>query len=451
MAAGGNRIFCVRDGRNVRGPVLYWMSRDQRVNGNHALAYASSEALARQVSLIIAFCLSDNFPGATLRAYHFMLEGLRELAVSCERLRIPFFLLRGDPAKELPRFVNDRDVALLVGDFDPLRVKRAWQKSVAEEVSVPFVEIDAHNIVPCRIISDKQEYSAATFRRKITPLLPKFMGDLPEQEPHPFSYDSDLPRIDWQAIEDSLAIDRTVSALNNPEPGAKAAWRTLRGFIDNGLHRYDAESNDPNANAVSGLSPYLHFGQISAGDVAFAVSEAREAGEDNIAAFLEQLIVRRELSDNFCFYRQDYDSLSAAHPWAKKTLDEHRADPREYIYSPDQFEFADTHDPLWNAAQTSLFKRGFLHGYMRMYWAKKILEWSDSPEAALETAVRLNDRYALDGRDPNGYVGVMWSVAGIHDRAWSERPVFGKVRYMNDKGCRRKFDVDGYIRSAVND
>ena len=195
---------------------------------------------------------------------------------------------------------------------------------------------------------------------------------------------------------------------------------------------------------MSDLSPYLHFGQIAPQRVAREIQQA-DAPPEAKQAFLEELIVRRELSDNFCWYNPDYDKFSGFPEWAQKTLDQHRDDRREYLYSLEEFEQGRTHDALWNAAQLEMVLRGKMHGYLRMYWAKKILEWTASPEEALEIAIYLNDRYELDGRDPNGYVGVAWSIGGVHDRAWGERPVFGKIRYMNLSGCQRKFKVDQYI------
>ena len=203
--------------------------------------------------------------------------------------------------------------------------------------------------------------------------------------------------------------------------------------------------NDPNLNKLSNLSPHFHFGHISTQRVAYEIKKLDQFEVDK-EAFLEEMIVRRELAENFCEYENNYDFFEGFHPWAQKTLNEHRSDEREYIYSSDEFEESKTHDPLWNAAQNQMKYHGKMHGFMRMYWAKKILEWSDSPEKALQIAINLNDKYELDGRDPNGYTGIAWSIGGIHDRAWFERPVFGKIRYMNYNGCKRKFNVDNYIK-----
>lgn len=431
------------------GPIVYWMSRDQRVSDNWALLYAQQLAVERKVPLAVVFTLSDTFLGATLRQYGFMLRGLEQLAARLQELKIPFVLLRGNPPDELCRFVAEHSIGAVVTDFDPLRIKRSWRDAVSQAAAVACVEVDAHNIVPCRMASGKLEFGAYTLRPKLNRLLPEFLIDFPKPAPHPFAWQN-LPRSPFHEawsmdhVLDSLSVDRRVGELLTVETGEAAAHLHLREFITHGLQRYDDRRNDPTADGQSGLSPWLHFGQLSAQRVAFEV--ARAAGSTVSGdAFLEELIVRRELSDNFCWYNLHYDRLAGFPAWALKTTAEHRHDQRMYLYSRQRFEDAETHDPLWNAAQRQMVASGRMHGYLRMYWAKKILEWTASPEEALETAIYLNDRYQLDGRDPNGYAGIAWSIGGVHDRAWGARPVFGKIRYMNDKGCKRKFDVARYI------
>ncbi len=440
-----DRARLVKGGENVPGAVGYWMSRDQRAHDNWALLHAQKLALENRVPLIVLFCLAPEFIGASAAHYSFMLAGLRETARDCASLNIPFVLLTGDPSDEIPRAADDFWIAELVTDFDPLRVKRGWLETVASRIHVHLHEVDAHNIVPAFLASDKREYSAATIRRKIHRLLPSCLHDIPAPEFHPWELRQPPAPPDWDAAAALMNAASRPAPPAYPSPGPAAAHAALETFIAERLHRYDAESADPNADAVSGLSPYLHFGQLSAQRAALSVIGATEDGDANAAAFLEQLIVRRELSDNFCLYEPAYDTLDAAPDWARRTLDEHRDDPREYVYDYGVFEDAATHDPLWNAAQTELLATGTIHGYMRMYWAKKILEWTPDPETALDIALTLNDRHALDGRDPNGYVGVMWSIAGVHDRAWSERSVYGKIRYMSEGGCRRKFDAERYV------
>ena len=440
------RVKSLNNEQSIDGPVIYWMSRDQRVRHNWSLLFARHLSQESGQPLIVIFNLVPSYPEATLRHYDFMLKGLMEVEKKLGTLNIPFVVLFGNPASELPRCIENRKGGAVVADFSPLKIFRAWKKKVLEQISVPFYEVDAHNIVPCRSASDKLEFSARTIRPKIKNHLDTFLKGFPELKRQPEKRKTAVPPVDWKRLRETLRIDTTVTPVSWIDPGENAAQKMLKEFIEKRLNIYAEQRNDPNAHAVSNLSPYLHFGQISAQYVALEVQKSRvqQTCKD---AFLEELIVRRELADNYCLYNEQYDSLSGIHPWAKKTLDRHRNDTRDYLYALDDFEQAETHDPLWNAAQTELKKTGKMHGYLRMYWAKKILEWTPDPETAFDIALHLNDKYSLDGRDPNGFTGVAWSIGGVHDRAWFERPVFGKIRYMNYNGCVRKFNVDTYIKS----
>jgi deoxyribodipyrimidine photo-lyase len=229
--------------------------------------------------------------------------------------------------------------------------------------------------------------------------------------------------------------------------GEAAASMAAFDFVQQRLENYPNSRNNPLLGGQSGLSPYLHFGQLSPQRLAWMVSRS-DLPVETKETFLEELVVRRELADNFCYYEPAYDRIEGFPDWARKTLDQHRNDKRAYVYSLAELENGNTHEILWNACQQDLVQSGKLHGFLRMYWAKKILEWTPDPESALEYAITLNDRYSLDGRDPNGYTGIAWSLGGVHDRAWRERSVFGKVRYMNEAGCRRKFDVERYIKTV---
>ncbi|MBN1356311.1 deoxyribodipyrimidine photo-lyase [bacterium] len=422
------------------GPVVYWMSRDQRIDDNWSLLFARQMAAERKVPLHVLFCLAPFFKDATWRHYAFMIGGLREVETALSDRNIPFHLVRGDPDFRIPEFLDQIQAGACVTDFDPLRIKIEWKKQVTEPTDIPFYEVDAHNIVPCRVVSDKVEYAAFTLRKKLNRRLSEFLTVFPpfEKQDGHFRHDP----IDWDEIEKTLPADRSVPPVKQPQPGAAAAHRMLKNFLKTGLKQYETDRNDPNRDGQSNLSSYLHFGQISAQRIALEVQAADPTGS---FAFLEELIVRRELSDNCCLFNPDYDSVAGFPPWARKTLDAHRKDPREYVYSKNTFETARTHDPLWNAAQKQMTVTGKMHGYLRMYWAKKILEWSASPEEAFETALYLNDRYELDGRDPNGYAGCAWSIGGMHDRPWVNRPVFGMIRYMSLSGCRRKFDVNAFV------
>jgi deoxyribodipyrimidine photo-lyase len=426
------------------GPVLYWLSRDQRAQDNWALLAAQALALDRQAPLAVVFNLVPHFLQATYRHYDFMLRGLQETAARLAQHNIPFFLLQGEPAETVPAFLNRCRAGALVTDFDPLRLKRQWQDQVLKRIQIPCLAVDAHNIVPCWLASSKQEFAAYTLRPKIHRLLPDFLTDLPALVSHPHPWTKAVPAVDWSQAMAGVAADRSVPPVSWCPPGEDAAWERLQTFRRQGLTRYSQDRNDPTLAGLSNLSPYLHFGQIAPQRVAWEIRRA-DAPAEAKAAFLEELIVRRELSDNFCFYNPEYDKFSGFPEWAQKTLHQHRGDRRDFVYSLEEFEQGRTHDALWNAAQQEMVLRGKMHGYLRMYWAKKILEWTASPEEALEIAIYLNDRYELDGRDPNGYVGAAWSIGGVHDRAWGERPVFGKIRYMSLAGCRRKFKVEAYI------
>lgn len=435
-----NRSFHLNDKKYVKGSVVYWMQRDQRVNDNYALIHAFDLAENHNTFVSVVFNLCSGFTNAADAHYRFMLSGLEQLRAEFERLNIPFFLLYGNPADEIPAYVAASGAGCVVTDFMPLKIVNGWKSDVAARLNVPLVEVDAHNIVPCRIASPKKEYAAATFRPKIKRLLPEYLIDFPEIKPQ-----TAVPSVIAHGISFGDALVKYPSDVRLPfVSGEKCARAALESFIKERLTGYASKRNNPNNDAQSGLSPYFHFGQLSPQRAALSAM-ASDAPQEDKDAFLEELIVRRELADNYCFYNSDYDCVSGADNWALKTIDEHRRDVRQYIYDYETFCRAETHDDLWNAAQTEMMTTGKMHGYMRMYWAKKILEWTPDAETAFSWALLLNDTYSMDGRDPNGYVGVAWSIAGVHDRAWAERPVFGKIRYMNYNGCRSKFDVKAYI------
>lgn len=446
------------DGRRVRqlnavnfagGSVVYWMSRDQRVHDNWALLYAQKLAVESKVPLAVVFCLVPEYLGATIRQYGFMLDGLSEVQKDLESKAVPFFLETGDPASKLPTFLKRHKAGALVTDFNPLRVNRSWKNKVAAKIFIPFYEVDAHNIVPVWTASQKQEFAAYTIRPRITRLLQEFLVEFPGIKKHRYKWDGRVPAIDWKKARKSLKVDNSVSELDHIKAGSKAAIKMLHSFLAKKLDDYDEKRNLPTEDNQSNLSAHLHFGQIAPQRAALETLNFSQ-GSKSQEAFLEQLIIRRELADNFCYYSTDYDSYDGFPNWAKESLTQHRNDPREYIYTLKDLEAARTHDELWNAAQLEMVHTGKMHGYMRMYWAKKILEWIASPEEAMQIAVYLNDRYELDGRDPNGYAGIAWSIGGVHDRPWFEREVFGKVRFMSYNGCKRKFDIKAYV-NKIND
>ena len=441
MLVNPKRIRALKKESQAKGPVIYWMSRDQRVNDNWALLYAKELAQKHDSHLAVAFCLVPQFLGATSRQYRFLLQGLKEVEKNLQALNIPFFLLQGDPGKEMARLLSEMGAGALVSDFSPLRQSREWKSAVAGEIEIPFYEVDAHNIIPCWFASPKQEWAAYSFRPKVHRLLFEFLDEFPALQKSP---ERNSPSGNGAIENDWAAAQRKPQSRCGSEakwimPGEAAAMKQLGNFLEHKLAGYERDRNDPNKDGQSGLSPYLHFGQISAQRIALEVLKSmKDAG-----SFLEELIVRKELSDNYCYYNQHYDDMQGFPAWAKTSLSEHEKDRREYLYTLQELELARTHDDLWNAAQQEMLQTGKMHGYMRMYWAKKILEWTESPAAAQAAAIYQNDRYELDGRDPNGYAGIAWSLGGVHDRAWKERAIFGKVRYMNYNGAKQQIRCAG--------
>lgn len=448
------------------GPVLYWMNRDMRLEDNWALLRAQEVALEKKVPLLIVYNLDPHFLGGTRRQYDFKVSLLRELVTQAEKINISFSIVVGSHTeKEIVSLIETENIGYLVTDFSPLRIQRQWLEYIVTHVSIPCERVDAHNIVPVWIASQKQEVGARTLRPKLYKLLPEYLEQFPALIAHP--YQESKKSVDW-AILEQVSVDESVLPVEWITPSSKEAHNATRMFVTQTLPHYALDRNDPNKKAQSNLSPYLHYGVIAPARVALLALDAvalpidhvlhgiKNAAKvsliehlslkDHVASFLEELIVRRELSDNFCFYNPNYDIVEGFSGWAKQSLEKHRVDVREYVYSKNQFENAETHDDLWNAAQREMVRTGKMHGYMRMYWAKKILEWSSSPEEAMETAIALNDTYELDGRDPNGYAGIAWSIGGVHDRPWFDRPVFGLIRYMARSGCEKKFDVDAYIQ-----
>ncbi|KAG4067580.1 hypothetical protein HA402_005352 [Bradysia odoriphaga] len=427
--------------------IVYWMSRDARVQDNWAFLFAQKLALKNEVPLHICFSLVPKFLEATIRHYKFLLNGLKEVEGECSALNISFHLLIGTAATTIPKFVKDNGIGAVVCDFSPLRVPAQWVDDVLHKLPklVPLVQVDAHNIVPVWEASDKQEYAARTIRGKINKKLDHFLTGFPPVIRHPYDSDAKKVKIDWQTAFDSLEVDMTVDEVDWAKPGYSHGVEELEQFCNHRLKLFNEKRNDPLGNALSNLSPWFHFGQISVQRTILTVKKYKNLHPKSVDAFVEEAVVRRELSDNFCFFNKNYDSISGLSDWARQTLMDHKKDKREWIYTSEQLDSSQTHDDLWNSAQIQLRLEGKMHGFLRMYWAKKILEWTNTPEEALEIAIYLNDRYSLDGRDPNGYVGCMWSIGGIHDMGWKERAIFGKIRYMNYKGCERKFDVKAFV------
>lgn len=427
------------------GPVMYFMRRDQRVEHNWALLYAQEKALERQVPLLVLFNLEIIPERGNLRQYDFLFGGLKEVEQNLATLNIPFFLTIGKSGDTVPDFIKEHGVGELVMDFNPLHYALKRRDAVLKKISIYAVEVDARNIIPCWYATDKEEFAAYTFRPKVHRALTEFLTKIPAVKEHPYPHKKKTVKIDWDTLLASLPIDRTVLPAPYIISGSKAAQLQLKQFIAHTIESYDVARNDPTKNGVSGLSPYLHFGQISAQHVALVISNNTDIKKEAREAFLEELIVRRELADNYCLHNKNYDKVTGAHAWAQKTILEHKSDPREHVYTKHELETGLTHDNLWNAMQNQMVIEGKMHGWCRMYWGKKILEWTPDVQTAIDIALYLNDKYELDGLDPNGITGVMWSLCGVHDRAWNERPIFGKIRYMNYAGAKRKFDIKAYI------
>ncbi|SNS14153.1 Deoxyribodipyrimidine photo-lyase type II [Humidesulfovibrio mexicanus] len=433
------RARLIHDRPQTQGPVLYWMHREMRAADNWALLHARELADQRRQPLAVAFCLAREYPLAALPHFAFLLHGLRHTAQELEALGVPFILLRGEPGQAVAQYARDARIGLLVTDADPAKPKRAWLADLLSRLQCPAMEVDSRNVAPARRVSDKAEYMARTIRPKIQRLLPEFLDPFPALQRQSLPWPGPAPATDWDVL---LATFGPPPA--HFPPGEAAARQRLDAFLRQGLPRYADERNTPVSPASSGLSPYLHFGQLSAQRAALAAMAANAAPQAR-EAFLEQLIVRRELAENFCLHTPHYDTVEAFPAWARQTLARHRADARPFLASEAQLDAAATPDPLWNAAQRQLLATGHMHGWLRMYWAKQILFWSPDAETALARVLRLNDTLSLDGRDVNGYAGAAWSIGGVHDRPWPERPVFGTVRSMTFSGAARKFDVRAFV------
>ena len=424
--------------------VIYWMQRSQRALDNPALEVAVQVANLLRKPCVVFLAPMPFYPHANLRHYHFLGQGIPSIATGLKKRGIGF-VLRRYPDHHLLKFCGQARPALVVGDENPMRETEHWRQVVTAQLRVPFWTVDADVIVPSRLL-EKEQYGAYTARPRIRRLLPEFLQPVGNTSAKiawkaPRGLQSLSPDAD---LIEGWKLDRSVQPVSGISGGTEQALKRLKSFLGKGLTNYPADRNKPERDGTSRLSAYLHFGHIGPHTVALAVqkSKAPRAAKE---AFLEQLIVRRELAINFVRFNPDYDNFESGASWAHKSLAEHAGDPRK-IYSERQLEEAQTHDPLWNAAQRQMVMTGFMHNYVRMYWAKKILEWSKTPAHAYQMAVYLNDKYELDGRDPNGYAGIAWAIVGKHDRPWFERPIFGKLRYMSFNSTSRKFDSKRYIQ-----
>ena len=429
--------------------VVYWMQRAQRGIDNAALDTAVEAANALGKPVVVFFAPVPSYPRGNLRHYQFLAEGIPDIAAALAERNIGF-VLRRFPEHSLLRFCDEVNPALVIGDENSMREPEAWRATAAKNLKIPLWTVDADVIVPSKIL-EKAQYAAHIIRPRLQAHLKRFLvsSDNPranvawKRPKQPLAFD---PTSD---ITEGWPLDRSVSPVSNWHGGTTEAMRLLEDFVQRKLCGYATQRNKPESDHTSRLSPYLHFGHISPITVALAVEQAGAPNPDK-EAFLNQIITWRELAVNLVRFNPDYDSFECAEPWAHRTLGKHAQDPRPVLYTEPQLEHAETHDPLWNAAQMQMVNTGWMHNYVRMYWAKKILEWSRSPAEAHRAAVRLNDKYELDGRDPNGYAGIAWAIVGKFDRPWFERPIFGQIRYMSGESTGRKFDSKKYIHQNLS-
>jgi len=442
-----SRIQVLNDAEIANGRyVLYWMQQAQRADYNQALEYAIQLANRLGQGVLVAFGLMDDYPEANLRHYTFMLEGLQETHDTLARLGIKMVIQKGAPAEAALKL--GRNASLIVCDCGYLRHQKFWRNQVAHQAACRVVQVESDVIVPLRLVSDKAEYAAHTIRPKIHKHLADYLIDFKPTTVKKSSLNLNVKGIgidDIDATLQKMKIDHDVPPVTQFfKGGSSRARQIFKSFLHRRLVNYVDNRNQPQTDDISHMNPYLHFGQISPLFLALQIRHVDDGLQAARESFLEELIVRRELAMNFANYAPHYGSYKSLPNWARETLTDHRKDPREYVYTRRQLENAQTHDEYWNAAMREMRHTGFMHNYMRMYWGKKILEWCKTPEHAFRTTLAINNKYFLDGRDPNSYTGVAW-VYGVHDRAWFERPIFGKIRYMAASGLERKCDIKGYV------
>lgn len=428
--------------------VLYWMQEAQRASANPALALAIAEANARRLPVIAVFALMDDYPEANARHYAFMLQGLADATGGLAGRGVRLIVRRGAPDVVIPHLATR--AALVVTEIGHLRPQRLWRARIADAIDCAMIAVESAVVVPVHRASGKSEIGARTLRPKIMRLLDDHLA-APDETAATVAGDrlalaSDIDVADPARALAQLAVDPSVPPVRRFRGGETEARHRLERFVATGLADYIERRAEPADDGSSGLSPYLHFGHIAPAAIVRAV-RAADTPETARAAVIEQLVVRRELSFNLVAFTPGYDTYAAMPAWSRASLAAHAGDARLRL-AAERLEAADTPDPLWNAAMREMVHTGFLHNTMRMYWGKKILEWSADPETAFATALRLNNRYLLDGRDPNSYAGVGWCF-GLHDRPWPSRPIFGTVRSMTAGGLERKFDMDGYVRRVA--
>lgn len=430
--------------------VVYWMQRAERGVDNPALDCAIDVANELGLPVVAYFSAISNFPRANWRHYAFLNQGLHDVGQDLAQRGVGF-VVRRPPNHSLERFAEEVGAAIIIGDENPLRDPERWRSVLADRLQIPYWTVDADVVVPSCLF-ERSFFAQHIFRKRLAPLLPEYLVEpTPPHVARQWSWPRGLER--W-VLDDDITrgwrnFNRTIRPVDTFRGGSHAALARLRTFVTHQLAGYEEARRKPQLNGTSQLSPYLHFGHISPLRIVLEVKKAVDAGkapQSAYDAYVNELVGWRELSVNFVRYENDtYDSIECAEPWAQKTLAEHARDRRDPVYTYEQLERGETGDPLWNAAQLQMVRYGWMHNMLRMYWAKKLLQWAPTAAKAFEWAVLLNDSYELDGRDPNSYSGIAWAIAGKFDRAWGERPVFGKIRYMSGASTGRKFDSARYI------
>lgn len=423
--------------------IVYWMQESQRTRYNFALNEAIFLSKENKIPLYVVFNYQNNYPDASKRHYDFMLQGLKDVKENLHQKGIKFIMLEGDSIENIIKIAHKAKV--VIWDKSYLKNLRDIKSRLLERVNSTIVEVESNVIIPVELLSSKEEYSAKTLRDKYKKIKNNFEEKFNEVE---YSFiknlDSEIEELDCS----NKYLPKIKKVLDGGFLGGEnEAIKVLENFIENNLKFYLKKG--PDNEKSSRLSPYLHFGQISPLEVKHSIDRVNIELPDEKNSFLEEVIVRRELAINFVYYNKNYDQWKGiTYDWAYKTLEKHITDERKYIYSEKELEGFKTHDKYWNACQKEMIETGFMDGYMRMYWCKKILEWSRTPEEAYKIAIEFNNKYLYDGRDPNSYAGVAWCF-GKHDRAWKEREIFGKVRYMNSDGLKRKFNIEKYVEKYL--
>ena len=437
---------------NMQGQcVIYWMQRAQRGRDNAALNHAIELANEFKVPVLAVFGLYDQFPAAERRHFRFLVQGLIDAEADLKQRRIPLVVRLDEPPHVVRQIVAETNPVAVVSDENPLKIGQSWRENLARELKIPLYLVDADVVVPTCLFP-KEEYAARTIRPKIHKAIAPFLKPVPNPQASHTWPEAEIPG--GETIDENLLMARLkvqgASELPHYRGGSVEAQARLDRFIRNRLAQYNTERNEPIPYMTSELSAHLHFGHIDPTHVVLSVLAAGDDCPESRDAYIEEFVVRREVAINYCLRNPQYDTLAGCPDWARKTLAKHASDHRPYLYNFEQLEAAQTHDPLWNASQKEMVLSGRMHNYLRMYWAKKILEWSPDAETAFNVCLKLNDRWEMDGRDANGYTGVAWAIGGKHDRPWGERAIFGTVRFMSYESTRKKFDSEGYIRYVKN-